>query len=181
MVETLRSFGQLSHLTISIPSIDVPVDSSADRPDSLRPVFTFQEAIEVAKLLFSPSLQQLDLRSWTRQIPRASPRWYPEAQEERKMHYSVTRSRQGFTIVDRLALTNTPEEQALQRLAKSLGEIYWPPSEPGWRYLRLKWKKDLYRNVRKRRIIYEEGNGFRTKGAIRYKVVQLPDDYKWRG
>ena len=176
MVEALRSFGQLSHLTISIPYIVCRI--SANQHDSSGPVLTLQEAIKVAKLLFSPSLQELDLLSWTRHNPRQLPPWSTEAGEERKMHYSITRSGQGVNIVDRLALTNTPEEKILQRLAESLGELYWPPAEPGCRNLRLKWKKDLYRNVRKRHIIYEEGKGFRTKGVIRYKVVQLPDDYR---
>jgi hypothetical protein len=179
VIEALRSLGQLSHLTISIPFIVCPIN--ANQPDPSRPVLTLQEAIEVAKLLFSPSLQELDLLSWTRHNPRQFPPWSPEAGEERKMHYSITRSGQDFNIVDRLSLTNTPEEKILQRLAESLGELYWPPAEPGCGNLRLKWKKDLYRNVRKRQIIYEEGKGFRTKGAIRYKVVQLPDDYRVAG
>lgn len=97
------------------------------------------------------------------------------------MHFSVTRSTQDFRVVDMLALTSTPEEKSLMRLAKSIRAPYWPPAEPGSRHLRLKWYNNLSIIVEKRRVVYEEGKGFTTEGAYNYRIGQLPKRYKVAG
>ena len=85
--------------------------------------------------------------------------------EEGRMHYSITRSASSpsFEVTDILALTTTREEKTLKRLARSLGESYGQPAEPGRRGLRNQWKEDLYRKAAKRKIFDKEGEGFRVK------------------
>lgn len=97
------------------------------------------------------------------------------------MHFSVTRSSQEFIVVDMRALTSTPEEKDLRILAKSLGAPYWPPAESNSQDSRSKWIQNLYRNVRKRQIVYDEAKGFRAEGALKYRISRLPKGYKVAG
>ena len=100
-----------------------PDDQTSYPPPPHRPPFTRYAAQHIATLLFSQRLQTLALQT---DVDDFLLHDLQDPMEEGRMHYSITRSAnsQAFEVTDILALTTTPEEKTLKRLAQSIGESY---------------------------------------------------------